>query len=307
MNILRSIVFRLLVSVIGVGQVQAVTLEISLRSTFNGDPLLLDSLRYPNSAGETISFTRLSYLVSGFALEGEDGVWIELSDRYAWIDAAKRRTTFQLDDVPAGKYRALRFQLGPDAAANTADPAKLAADHPLNPNLNSLHWSWQGGYIFLAVEGHYRTGSSELKGYAYHLARDPNRTRISLAAPLDLTHNSAALIDFDIGTLLNAPRPLAFGRDGAATHSREGDPIAAALVANLPGAFRVTRILSDSPEIRRPTPLRPIDLPAKFTPYRFTTPISPPSGPSQWLFQGPPAESKILAAPMKARTFSPAA
>lgn len=270
MNILRSIVFRLLVSVIGVGQVQAVTLEISLRSTFNGDSLLLDSLRYPNSAGETISFTRLSYLVSGFALEGEDGVWIELSDRYAWIDAAKRRTTFQLDDVPAGKYRALRFHLGPDAAANTADPAKLAADHPLNPNLNSLHWSWQGGYIFLAVEGHYRTGSSELNGYAYHLARDPNRTRISLAAPLDLTHNSTALIDFDIGTLLNAPRPLAFGRDGAATHSREGDPIAAALVANLPGAFRVTRILSDSPKISRPKPLQPIDLPARFTPYRFT-------------------------------------
>jgi hypothetical protein len=26
------------------------------------------------------------------------------------------------------------------------------------------------------------------------------------------------------------------------------------------------------------------------------TPISPPSGPSQWLFQGPPAESKFLAA-----------
>jgi multidrug efflux pump subunit AcrA (membrane-fusion protein) len=28
----------------------------------------------------------------------------------------------------------------------------------------------------------------------------------------------------------------------------------------------------------------------------LTTPISPPSGPDQWLFQGPPAESKFLAA-----------
>ena len=27
-----------------------------------------------------------------------------------------------------------------------------------------------------------------------------------------------------------------------------------------------------------------------------TTPISPPSGPLQWLFQGPPAQSKFLAA-----------
>jgi hypothetical protein len=32
------------------------------------------------------------------------------------------------------------------------------------------------------------------------------------------------------------------------------------------------------------------------------TPISPPSGPSQWLFQGPPAESKFLAAPPSRKT-----
>ena len=29
---------------------------------------------------------------------------------------------------------------------------------------------------------------------------------------------------------------------------------------------------------------------------KLPTPISPPSGPSHWLFQGPPAESKFLAA-----------
>jgi len=28
---------------------------------------------------------------------------------------------------------------------------------------------------------------------------------------------------------------------------------------------------------------------------KVSTPISPPSGPTQWLFQGPPAESKFLA------------
>jgi hypothetical protein len=38
-----------------------------------------------------------------------------------------------------------------------------------------------------------------------------------------------------------------------------------------------------------------------------TTPISPPSGPIQWLFQGPPAESKLLAAkpPMQVRERLP--
>ena len=166
-------------------------LEIAVRHTFNGGPLLLDSLRYQTAAGETLSFTRLSYLLSGFALEREDGGWVELPGRYAWMDAEKRRTAVRLEGVPEGAYRALRFHIGPDAKANAGDPAKLPADHPLNPNLNGLHWSWQGGYVFLAVEGHYRAGTAELKGYAYHLARDPNRTRISLAAPLDLTHDAA--------------------------------------------------------------------------------------------------------------------
>ena len=250
--------------------VSGAVLEIAVRHTFNGDPLLLDSLRYQNAAGERLSFTRVSYLLSGFAIEREDGTWIEVPDQHAWMDATKRRTSLRLDGIAGGKYRALRFHIGPDATTNASDPAKLAADHPLNANLNGLHWSWQGGYIFLAIEGHFRTGASELQGYAHHLARDPNRTRISLAAPLDLTHDAAVLLDFDLGTLLNAPRPLSFEKDGAATHSREGDPIAATLTANLPGSFRVTQVLSAATANSRPPVVKPLYLPEKFTPYRFT-------------------------------------
>ena len=100
------------------------SLEVAVRHTFNGDGLLLDSLRYENAGRETLSVTRLSYLLSGFAVEREDGVWVELADRVAWMDAERRRTTVRFDDVPAGKYRALRFHLGPDAAANSSDPAQ---------------------------------------------------------------------------------------------------------------------------------------------------------------------------------------
>jgi cytochrome c peroxidase len=186
------------------------------------------------------------------------------------MDAEKRRTAIRLDAVPDGKYRALRFHIGPDPTTNAADPAKYPAGHPLNPNLNGLHWSWQGGYIFLAIEGHFRTGASEIQGYAHHLARDPQRTRVSLAATLDLTHDIGVSLDFDLGALLNAPRPLSFEKDGTATHSRDGDPIAAALVANLPGAFHIAQILSLTPSISLPSPVKPLYLPEKFTPYRFT-------------------------------------
>src|SRR5205814_9014806 len=121
---------------------------------------------YENSARETFSVTRLSFLLSSFALEGEDGIWTELENQYAWIDAEKRRTLLQLEGIPAGQYRGIRFYIGPDAAANKSDPAKFPAEHPLNPNLNGLHWSWQGGYIFMALEGMFRGQNRELQGYS---------------------------------------------------------------------------------------------------------------------------------------------
>lgn len=259
-----------LASVLSAGVAGGASLEIVVRNTFHGAPLILDSLRYENGAGETLAVTRVSMLLSGFALERADGQWVEIANQYAWLDAAKSRTTLRLDDVPEGNYRALRFHVGPDAKANSGDISALAADHPLNPNLNGLHWSWQTGYIFLAIEGHYRLGAAELKGYAHHLARDPNRTRVSLAVPLDLTRDAGVLLAFDLGTLLNAPRPLSFEKDGTATHSRDGDPIAAALAANLPGAFMVAQSLSSTPAMIRPTPVQPLYLPENFTPYRFT-------------------------------------
>jgi cytochrome c peroxidase len=246
-------------------------LSVEIEPVFNGEPLRLDSLRYQNPAGETLSVTRLSYLLSGFALQREDGTWLELPGTTAWLDEAARRNVFQLENLPDQPFRALRFHVGPDAAANAADVSTIPAGDPLNPNLNGLHWSWQGGYVFMALEGRFRTaGSSEPRGYAHHLARDPNRTRIQLSAALDLTHDSAILLHFDLASLINAPRPLSFERDGAATHSRDGDPVAAALVTNLPGAFRVSRIASSAPVAVKLPPVVPIDLPDVFTPYRFT-------------------------------------
>src|ERR1700733_464724 len=110
-------------------------LESAGRPALHGDLLLLDSLLFQNGAGETISVTRLSYLLSGFALEREEGGWVESPGQYAWMDAAQRRLEVRLNGVPEGKYRALRFHVGLDPDANAMEPAKLAADSPLNPNL----------------------------------------------------------------------------------------------------------------------------------------------------------------------------
>ena len=125
-----------------------------------------DSLRYENSAKETISFTRLSLLLTGFALEKESGGWEEFPNQNAWMDLEKQRWDFRLKAVPAGTYRAIRFFVGPDEQTNHADISKIPADDPLNPVLNNLHWNWQGGYIFMALEGYFRQGNDKPTGYS---------------------------------------------------------------------------------------------------------------------------------------------
>lgn len=270
------------------------SLLVEITPKFSGEPIQPDSLRYQTSAGETFSITRVSWLASGFALERADGSWLELTNQIAWFDLEKGRSTLRLTNVPAEMFRGVRFHVGPDATLNHADVAQFAADHPLNPNLNNLHWSWQGGYIFLALEGMWqerrppaRLGGEQFGehagaetgaplGWSYHFANDTNRTRITLAAPLNLASDTRLELDFDLATLLNAPRPLSFSKDGSSTHSRAGDPIAAALAANLPGAFSVKRVSvlaspgeSGADGSRGRSPRQPLYLPEKFTPFPF--------------------------------------
>jgi cytochrome c peroxidase len=244
-------------------------LQIQITPKVSGENLQPASLRYQTSAAETFSITRASYLVSDFALQRSDGSWLEISNAVAWLDFDQNRNSIWLENIPAGEFGSVRFLVGLNTNYNHADIAKFPASHPLNPNLNGLHWSWQGGFIFLALEGLWRNAAGELDGWAYHLARDTNATRITLAAPLTITNETKLELDFDLATLLNAPRPLAFGKDGSSTHSRDGDPISAVLVVNLAGAFRVHKITSLTDAEIAVTHPKPLYLPEKFTPYPF--------------------------------------
>jgi len=247
----------------------AATLEVKITPKVAGENLQPASFRYQTSAGETFSITRVSYLVSEFELQRNDGSWLNISNSVGWLDFDQNRDSLRLQGIPAGEFQSIRFLVGLNTNLNHADVATFPAGHPLNPNLNGLHWSWQGGYIFMALEGLWRNEGGQLDGWAYHLARDTNAVRITLAAQLEITNETRMELDFDLATVLNAPRPLSFGKDGSSTHSRDGDPISAALVKNVAGAFRLRRVsnLTDA-EIAVAHP-KPLYLPAKFTPYEF--------------------------------------
>jgi cytochrome c peroxidase len=249
-------------------------LEVVIHHRFGDAPLLMESSRYETAAGETFSITRLAYLLSNFSLEREDGTMVPL-DEFAFVEAHER-SSFSLSSAPSESFRALHFDVGLGPETNHSDPARYAAGHPLNPLLNRLHWDWQGGYIFFALEGHFKARDQASAGYVYHVARDPNRTRMSVAVPMDLRDPGRLHLVLDVEKLVDGPRPVSFFAAGRSTHSNEGDALPSQLMTNLQAAIRPLGFENTQALSAARAKVKPIDLPANFTPYPLTLPRSFP-------------------------------
>jgi len=207
--------------------------RIAVAPEWAGQPLAVPSTARPNAAGQLVSIVRLSALLSEFVLRRADGSGLYLSGRYAWIDAASGRNEVDLGDVPEGDYAGLEFTVGLPAAVDRADASRWPAGHPLNPLTNGLYWGWQGGYVFAAIEGNWRSGPERSvpaspRGFSYHLAAGAGTIRARISVPFAVHGPATLRCAWD---LAGALRPLRFDEDGqtSSTHSRPDDPLAAFL------------------------------------------------------------------------------
>jgi hypothetical protein len=226
---------------------------------------------WTTDSSQTVTVTRLAFLLSNFRLQGSDERWVDLPGQFAFIDPLQNRRGFHLINVPPGSYQQVAFTVGLDEKTNYADPSQWPADHPLNPLVNSLHWSWQGGYVFFALEGHYNKDA----GFSLHLAKSPNQARITLAAPLDLQQDAQIAIALDVHGLL---RSIHFATDSSATHSRDGDPLAAIFRANIARSFFV-RTVSAPDATPVAVTIRAL-VATNATPYHFRVPAGIPNSSS---------------------------
>jgi hypothetical protein len=156
---------------------QPAELTLDWVGLINGNPLpVLGSNTFSQkSAGELIDITNWAFIVSHLALIKENGDTIQLGDGYQWISIRGKKTRFTYKDIPVGNYTGISFMIGLDSAINHGDPNQWPAQHPLNPNLNGMHWGWSGGYIFHALDGIFKdtmAGSSS-KGFSFHTATMP--------------------------------------------------------------------------------------------------------------------------------------
>ncbi len=181
--------------------------------------------------------TRLDWLVSGLALQRKDGSWTEGRDWFGYLSAREGRLQVDADGVLAEDFRAIRFRVGVDAAADQGDPARWPAEHALNPTVNHLHWGWQGGYVFMAVEGR-----SVGTGFSYHLAGAAKPMVVELPVEFRGGGPVTIRVALDAAKVLAGVDPA---RDGIATHSRPGDALAVRLKQNAASAFSVAGVHYD--------------------------------------------------------------
>ncbi len=214
-----------------------------------------------DGAGVPVRISRLDYLLSNIALRAGDGTWEASRDWFGYVSHRQGRRHVSLGNIPNASFDRLRFQLGLDSQANGSDPNSHSAEHALNPQVNGLHWGWQGGYIFMALEGHY--GSAGDRGYSYHLAGDGNAVTVEIPIKLDGQRHRSLTIAFDVAKALNG---IHFAKDGASTHSREGDPLVPKLRSNLEGAFRFVTANADAYQ-KPKTAVNPVQTQSVGTPF----------------------------------------
>jgi cytochrome c peroxidase len=213
-------------------------IHLEFEHTFGNSPLRFEDVSLRTAAGNTISVTRLSYLVSNFKFMRPGASPVTLNT-IGFIDAAANRIGFDLGHVPAGAYSGIEFDVGIDATLNHSDPSTYGPAHPLNPVLNGLHWSWQGGYVFLAIEGRYVLPADQLGGYSYHIATDRHRMRVAVPGEFTVRGDSRMIVRFDVAAVFVHPNKFVIRHAGGAdsTHSGPNDSLAGLIAINVAGAF----------------------------------------------------------------------
>ena len=238
----RAIAFIGAVLAAGAGGARGAELTVAIELRWKGAGLTVPSGPVRNDAGQTLRVTRAALLVSVAALLGRDGRVQRLEGQYGLFDAERGAEAIVLRGVPAGAYAGMEFQVGLPPEVNHGDPGRWPAGHALNPVRNGLHWSWQSGYVFAALEGRWREatavgaaggGSSEAVeavrrasgawrgaggdataaaepeaegGFSYHLATDARRVTVRFLADFEVGDATRVELALVLGRVLGAQR-----------------------------------------------------------------------------------------------------
>ncbi len=122
-----------------------------------------------NNNGVQFDIDRMQYYVSEVTLIHDGGVETMVPNTWFLVNAGNAFNEM-LGSFTITNLEAVRFGIGVDSAHNHLDPSTYASGHPLAPQAPSMHWGWQAGYRFAAIEGSSGQGFNQF--YEIHALGD---------------------------------------------------------------------------------------------------------------------------------------
>jgi len=252
--------------------VPGATLKVDFVNRFGGENIRMGLDTYTNAAGNRLTVTRLDYLLSDWELEFADGSRWSSTNIFAYVSGSLERNSVILRELPTNAVVRLGFHVGLNPGVNHSNPGLIDPDSPLNPLINHLHWNWQGGYVFLALEGMWFQSNGTLSGYSYHLANDANFIAVSLPVGITLSNPVQLTVGLDVQQLFSATQEVKLSDGANSTHSRGDDPVALKLAGNLRSAFKVIGARISDGETRAEGGQPVVELATNAAFYRFKFP-----------------------------------
>lgn len=216
-------------------------LRLEIEPEWQGTRLAIDQ-KLAGTSVSGFSISRLDGLLSQLALQRTDGSWLESEQWHVFLSAGQQRLSAMADGLPAQEFKAIRFRVGVDAKTDASDPQVWPPKHPLHPDVCGLHWGWNLGYVFLAIEGHWKPATNKTSGFSYHLAGAKVPMWVEVPVKFSGAQQTTIRLAMDLATLLSDGAVV---REATSTHSRDGDALALRLKERVTQSFAVKRVQTD--------------------------------------------------------------
>ena len=189
---------------------KAQQLFIKINPVFDSKPLVLDDQNYITANGDTMSIEILKFYLSNFKLISKDNRAPE-KNSYHLVDAEDSSSLyFEVNNIPAGIYHQLQFDIGVDSLANVSGAMSGALDP-----IHGMYWAWNTGYINAKLVGHSRACKTLHQQFDFHIGgyMKPYNSLREVALNLDglqiLSSGSATIVlILDISQWFKAPKTI---------------------------------------------------------------------------------------------------
>ncbi|HUR47324.1 MAG TPA: MbnP family protein, partial [Candidatus Saccharimonadales bacterium] len=205
-------------------------------------------------------------LLSELALQRLDGTWVESTQWHVFFSLEKGRLSATADGLLPQDFKAIRFRVGLDGKTDKSDPGTWPPEYPLHPDVCGLHWGWNSGYVFLAVEGHWERAGTQ-SGFSYHLAGASKPMMVEIPVQFSGAGPTTIFLGLDLAEIMESGSVL---EKATSTHSRDGDKIGEEMKGRVSRAFRLKGVVKDIYRDAEPRRAPEVVRSTKATPLRFT-------------------------------------